>query len=73
MSNNPQSEWELLQSVIINGHNKEVNEYFKNTPTNDFESHRSKLKRVCLTKDDDSALMLILRLWLFEILLKKRR
>lgn len=65
------SEWELLQSVFETGHSKAVNAFFKNTPDYDFTNNRSKLKEACKIKNSDSAIIVLLRLWLFDITLQR--
>jgi hypothetical protein len=60
------SEWEHLQSVVRQVHNKDVQEWFKNQPDDDISTPRASLKHACLLKDDDTVDMTILRMWLFE-------
>src|ERR687885_596971 len=60
------SEWEHLQSVIRQVHNKDVQQWFKNQPDDDISTPRASLKHACLLKDDDTVDMTILRMWLFE-------
>ncbi|WP_414620321.1 hypothetical protein [Calothrix sp. CCY 0018] len=61
------SEWEHLQDLIRLDHNRAVLRYFKNTPDNDVSTTKSKLKHACVIKDDDTATMTQLRMWLFEV------
>lgn len=71
MSTPKYSEWKLLLSLFENSHNKAVNSFFKNTPDYDFTNNRSKLKEGCKVKNNDNAIMVLLRLWLFEITLQR--
>ena len=48
-------------------HNKSVNSYFKNQPDLDISTPKARLKHTCLIKDEDTAAMTQLRMWLFEI------
>jgi len=61
------SEWEHLQSVLLQVHNKEVREWFSGQPDDDISTGRARLKHACLLKDDDTAVMTLLRMWLFEV------
>lgn len=63
----PSDEWEHLQRLIRLDHNKAVNQYFKNQPDNDISTRKSSLKHGCKIKDEDTAVMTLLRMWLFEI------
>lgn len=60
------SEWEHLQSKVMQLHNKAVQAWFKNQADNDISTPKASLKQACLIKDDDTATMVQLRLWLFE-------
>lgn len=61
------SEWEHLQTKIIQVHNTEVRRFFKNQADDDISTPKASLKQACLIKDDDSLGMVQLRLWLFEV------
>ncbi|BAY85990.1 hypothetical protein NIES267_54960 [Calothrix parasitica NIES-267] len=61
------SEWENLQDLVRKDHNKDVREYFKNQADNDISTPKARLKHTCLIKDEDTAVMTQLRMWLFEI------
>ena len=61
------SEWENLQDLILKDHNRDVKEYFKNQPDLDVSTPKARLKHTCLIKDEDTAVMTQLRMWLFEI------
>ncbi len=61
------SEFEHLQDLIRREHNKAVRTYFKNQDDNDISTPKASLKHACLIKDEDTAAMTHLRLWLFEI------
>jgi hypothetical protein len=65
-------EWEHLQNVLRQVHNRVVREEFSDIdPDDDISTPRGSLKAACLLKDSDSALMTILRYWLFYVDLKK--
>jgi hypothetical protein len=61
------SEWENLQDLVRLEHNKAVRAYFKNQADDDISTPKARLKHSCLIKDDDTAAMTQLRLWLFEV------
>jgi hypothetical protein len=62
------SEWEHLQNQILRIHNKQVRDYFSDiTVDDDLSTPRSSLRHACLMKDEDTATMSQLRLWLFEV------
>ncbi len=61
------SEWEHLQSLIRTEHNKSVRAYFKNQADDDITTPKASLKHGCLVKDEDTAVMTLLRLWLFKV------
>lgn len=61
------NEWENLQDLVRKDHNRDVREYFKNQNDNDISTPKSRLKHTCLIKDEDTAAMTQLRMWLFEI------
>lgn len=61
------SEFEHLQDLVRKEHNKAVRAYFKNQADNDISTPKAGLKHACLIKDEDSAAMTQLRLWLFEV------
>ena len=61
------NEFEHLQDSIRLEHNKAVREYFKNQEDNDISTPKASLKHACLIKDEDSASMTQMRLWLFEV------
>lgn len=61
------NEWENLQDLIRKDHNRDVLQYFKKQKDNDVSTPKSRLKHTCLIKDEDTAVMTQLRLWLFEI------
>lgn len=64
--------WEHLQGVIMQVHNRIVREEFNDIePDDDITTPRGNLKAACLLKDTDSALMTILRYWVFYVDLKK--
>lgn len=66
------NEWEHLQSVLLQTHNRIIREEFSDIePDDDITTPRSSLKAACLLKDSDSALMTILRYWLFYVDLRK--
>lgn len=61
------NEFENLQDLVRKEHNKAVKAWFKNQPDDDISTPKSRLKHSCLIKDDDSAMMLLMRQWLFEV------
>lgn len=61
------NEFEHLQDLIRKEHNKAVKNYFKNQDDDDISTPKAGLKHACLIKDEDSASMTQLRLWLFEV------
>lgn len=61
------SEWENLQDLVRYEHNKAVRAYFKNQADDDISTPKARLKHTCLIKDNDTATMTQLRLWLFEV------
>ena len=66
------NEWEHLQSVLMQTHNRIIRDEFSDIePDDDITTPRGSLKVACLLKDSDSALMTILRYWLFYVDLKK--
>ena len=65
------SPWEHLQSTLINVHNGLVREEFLGEDDDDLSTPRSSLKLACTMKDDDSALMTLIRLWLFYVIVRK--
>lgn len=62
------SEWEHLQDQVIRIHNRQVREHFSDiVEDNDLSTPRSSLRHACLMKDEDTNVMTMLRLWLFEV------
>jgi hypothetical protein len=61
------SEFEHLQDQIRVVHNKLVRDWFLNVDDNDVATARTSIKHACLLKDDDTADMTLMRLWLFEV------
>lgn len=61
------NEWENLQDLVRLEHNKAVRAYFKNQEDEDISTPKARLKHTCLIKDEDTATMTQLRLWLFEV------
>ncbi|WGV23470.1 hypothetical protein [Halotia branconii] len=60
-------EWENLQDIVRLEHNKAVRAYFKNQPDDDISNPKPRLKHSCLMKDDDTDVMTMMRMWLFEV------
>jgi hypothetical protein len=60
-------EWEHLQDQVRREHNKAVQAYFKNQPDDDISTPKRSLKQACLMKDEDTATMTMMRMWLFEV------
>ncbi|NJO78820.1 MAG: hypothetical protein HC827_10020 [Cyanobacteria bacterium RM1_2_2] len=65
------SEWEHLQSVLMQVHNRIVRDEFNDADDDDISTPRSSLKTACLLKDNDSILQTLLRYWLFYVDLRK--
>lgn len=61
------SEFENLQDLVRLEHNKAVKAWFKNQPDDDISTPKARLKHTCLIKDNDSATMTMMRMWLFEV------
>lgn len=61
------SEWENLQDLVRKDHNRDVQDYFKNQPDNDISTPKSRLKHTCLIKDEDTAVMTLMRMFYFQI------
>jgi hypothetical protein len=63
------NDWEYLQNTIIRIVNKDVREHFRDVPAEDMNtlsnSERGLAKLSCIHRDSDSALICLLRLWLF--------
>jgi hypothetical protein len=64
------NEFEHLQDLIRLEHNKAVRAYFKNQADDDISTPKASLKHACLIKDEDTASMTQIRLWLFEFIVK---
>jgi hypothetical protein len=60
-------EWEYLQDTVRLWHNKAVAQWFKNQPVDDISTPKRGLRHACTMKDDDTATMTMMRMWLFEI------
>lgn len=70
------SEWEHLQDVLRQTQNRVVREAFADiseVSDDDITAPRSSLRWACLLKDDDSAVMTQLRLWMFYGILRKAK
>lgn len=65
------SEWENLQSSLIRVQNRIVLEEFSDAADDDISTPRSQLKRACMHKDDDSAIMSLIRLDFYYIVIRK--
>lgn len=61
------NEYEHLQDLMRREHNKAVNLWFRNQPDNDLSKPKSALKHACLIKDNDTSVMTMMRLWMFEV------
>ncbi len=67
------NEWEHLQHVIRRAHNSTVRDFFHSQADNDIDTPKGAAKQACLMKDDDTANMTIIRLWLFWVICRKMR
>lgn len=69
------SPWEHLQSVLLRAHNPLVREEFRDVGGDDWDPDitvpRGSLRVACTLRDDDSALMTLIRLHLFYYTLRK--
>ena len=65
------SEWEHLQSVIMQVHNRIVRDEFNDADDDDISTPRASLKTACLLKDSDSILQTLIRYWLFYVDIRK--
>lgn len=67
------SQWEHLQGVVMQVQNKRVREEFNDVGGDDWDENittsRASLRVACTLRDDDSALMTVTRLWLFDVIL----
>jgi hypothetical protein len=59
-------EWDHLKDQIRLQHNKNVQQFFKNTKNDTVGTPKESLKHACLMKDSDTADMVLLRKLLFE-------
>ncbi|MDG2992432.1 hypothetical protein L3556_16050 [Candidatus Synechococcus calcipolaris G9] len=60
-----------LYSVFLSAHNRLVRDEFKDIDDDDLTVPRSSLRIACLVEREDSAPMLLLRLWLFYGIVRK--
>lgn len=67
------SEFEHLQDQIRRAHNRDVLDYFRDAADDDISTARGSLKTACRMDDKDTAVMTILRLWLFEFTVGRGR
>jgi hypothetical protein len=61
------NEWEHLQDQIRIEHNKRARKWFTGVDDDSIATPRASIKHACLIKDDDTAVMTLIRLWLFEV------
>lgn len=68
------SPWEHLQSVLMQVQNRRVRADFNDVGGDDWDeditTSRASLRVACTLRDDDSILQTLIRLWLFDIILK---
>jgi hypothetical protein len=64
------SEFEHLQDQIRTVYNKMIRDWFLNVDDNDVSTPRTSIKHACVLKDDDTADMTMMRLWLFEVFVR---
>lgn len=67
------NEWEHLQHTIRRAHNSTVRDFFSGQVDGDIDTPKGSAKHACLMKDDDTANMTIIRLWLFWVICRKMR
>jgi hypothetical protein len=64
--------WEHLQSVLMKTFNREVRKEYSDTNDDDgISTPRSSLKQACLIDDNDTATMILIRLFLFNFVVRK--
>lgn len=61
------TEWEHLQNTIRLYHNKLVAKYYKNQQPDSIATKKEALRHACTIKDNDTDVMTLMRLWLFEV------
>ncbi|NUN66357.1 hypothetical protein HCU40_16755 [Pseudanabaena biceps] len=65
------SPWEHLQDTLRLAHNQQVQTEFIDVEVdNDLKAPRSSLKLACLIQDNDSAMMVVIRLILYHVVIK---
>lgn len=68
------SQWEHLQNVLMQVHNRRVRREFSDVGgddwTEDISTPRASLRTACTMKDDDSAVIALHRMFLFYVLLR---
>lgn len=67
------SEWEHLQDQLRRTHNPEVLDFFRDVADDDITTPRGSLKTACRMDDKDTAVMTLLRLFLFEFTVGRGR
>lgn len=71
----PDNDWENLQNVLRNVHNRIVREEFSDVGPDDWDpditTPRGQLRYACTMKDDDTADMSLIRMFLFYVILRK--
>lgn len=65
------SAWEHFQSTLIQVQNRRVRDEFSDADDDDISTPRSSLKQACILRDDDSAMLTLLRLEFFYYVLRK--
>lgn len=65
------SRWEHLQNTLLTVYNRQVIQHFYKTPAEDISTAKGSLREACTIRDDDSAILCILRMLLFFIVLRK--
>jgi len=59
--------WKHLRDTVELIHNRRVRSFYKNQPDNDISTEKRSLKLACLIQPKDTVILVILRMWLFEI------
>jgi hypothetical protein len=67
------SPWEHLQDQLRRIHNREVVEYFRDAADDDITTSQGSLKVACKMDDADTAVMTLLRLFMFEFTVGRGR
>jgi hypothetical protein len=59
--------WKHLRQTVEFVHNRRVKQFYKNQPDDDISTPKRSLKVACLILPKDTVILVLLRMWLFEI------